>query len=101
MSVATLEAMASGLPLVITRTGGSAELVSEGVNGLTFNWADIDTLTAHLQRLYMNRPLLQSMGNASRRRAGLFSWENAAHSYLDMFEQLTASSLPAKAERVT
>ena len=101
MSVATLEAMASGLPLVITRTGGSAELVSEGINGLTFSWADIDTLTAHLQRLYMNRPLLHRMGNASRRRAGLFSWENAARSYLGVFEQLTASSLPAKAERVT
>jgi len=33
MSVATLEAMAAGLPLIVTYTGGTAHLVEEGVNG--------------------------------------------------------------------
>jgi glycosyltransferase involved in cell wall biosynthesis len=87
MSVATLEAMAAGLPVVVTRTGGMAELVEDGVNGLTFDWADVETLTKHIRRLALDRSLARSMGAASRMRAASFSWEAAAQTYLKMFEE--------------
>jgi glycosyltransferase involved in cell wall biosynthesis len=90
MSVATLEAMAAGLPVIVTRTGGTAELVEEGVNGLTFEWADVGTLTAHLKRLAHDRSLARTMGAASRQRAALFSWEAAAHTYLKLLQDFTA-----------
>jgi phosphatidylinositol alpha-1,6-mannosyltransferase len=93
MSVATLEALAAGLPVVVTRTGGAAELVAEDVNGLTFDWADVATLTAHLHRLALDRPLIRRMGMASRARAELFSWESAAERYLKMFDQIAAGAL--------
>jgi phosphatidyl-myo-inositol dimannoside synthase len=92
MSVATLEAMAAGLPVVVTRTGGTTELVEEGVNGLIFTWADIDTLTRHLRRLATDRRLARGMGAASRSRAASFSWDAAARRYLAMFERMTAYS---------
>jgi glycosyltransferase involved in cell wall biosynthesis len=88
MSVATLEALASGLPVVVTRTGGTAELVEEGVNGLTFDWADVNGLTAHLRRLANDRALARRMGAASRVRATGFSWEAATECYLELFEQM-------------
>jgi phosphatidylinositol alpha-1,6-mannosyltransferase len=88
MSIATLEAMAAGLPVVVTCTGGTAELVEEGVNGLTFDWADVDTLTAHLRRLASDRALARRMGAASRVRAAGFSWDAAAERYLEMFAEL-------------
>lgn len=88
MSVATLEAMAAGLPVVVTRTGGTAELVEEGVNGLTFNWGDLETLTTHLQRLATDRVLARQMGAASRARAALFTWDSAATRYLALFSSL-------------
>jgi phosphatidyl-myo-inositol dimannoside synthase len=93
MSVATLEALAAGLPVVVTRTGGTAELVAEDVNGLIFDWADVATLTAHLHRLALDRPLIRRMGMASRARAELFSWESAAGRYLKMFDQIVAGAL--------
>jgi phosphatidylinositol alpha-1,6-mannosyltransferase len=86
MSVATLEAMAAGLPLLVTRTGGTVELVAEGVNGLTFAWADIDTLAAHLRRLADDRGLARQMGAASRARARAFTWDAAAERLLGMIE---------------
>ena len=86
MSVATLEAMAAGLPVIVTRTGGTAELVQEGVNGLTFNWGDLDALTGHLRRLATDRALARQMGAASRARAATFTWEAAAERYLDLFD---------------
>ncbi len=84
--------MAAGLPVVVTRTGGTAELVEEHVNGLTFDWADLDALTAHLRRLADDRALMRGMGAASRARAAGFSWDMAADRYLTIFERLVASS---------
>ncbi len=88
MSVATLEAMAAGLPVVVTRTGGTPELVEEGVNGLTFQWADVEALSAHLRRLATDRSLARHMGQRSRERATQFSWDVAAQLYLDMFRSI-------------
>jgi len=101
MSVATLEAMASGLPLVVTRTGGTTELVLEGVNGFTFSWGDVDGLTSHLRRLARDRDLIKRMGAASRHRAGMFTWDTAAARYIDLFQRLTPSRLVPHAERAT
>jgi glycosyltransferase involved in cell wall biosynthesis len=89
MSVAILEAMAAGLPVVVTRTGGTTELIEEGVNGLTFDWADVDALTAHLARLATERVLARRMGAASRAKAAGFSWDAAAGRFLEMFAGLT------------
>jgi glycosyltransferase involved in cell wall biosynthesis len=88
MSVATLEAMAAGLPVVVTRTGGAAELVAEGVNGFVFDWSDIATLTAHLAFLASDRCRAAQMGAASRTRAALFSWEAAAGQYQELFSAM-------------
>jgi glycosyltransferase involved in cell wall biosynthesis len=92
MSVALLEAMASGLAVVVTSTGGTSELVQSEVNGLIFEWADIERLTAHLRRLAQDLPLVRRMGEASRRRATDFSWDSAALDYVEIFRQLTAVS---------
>lgn len=89
MSVATLEALAAGLPVVITRTGGAAELVTEGENGLVFDWADIARLTAHLRHLAFNRDLARQMGAAARIHAERFGWENVVRQYQDLFMLLS------------
>ncbi|MGQ9550738.1 MAG: glycosyltransferase family 4 protein, partial [Roseiflexus sp.] len=88
MSVATLEAMASGLPLVVTRTGGTLELVQDGVNGLTFAWGDVETLVRHLTYLATNREVLRQMGVASRRRAAQMSWDAVTARYLEIFNRM-------------
>ncbi len=93
MSVATLEAMAAGLPLVVTHTGGTADLVVEGVNGLTFDWGDVYALSSHLLALSNDRVLARRMGVASRHRAGMFSWEAAAERYLGLFANLISPNL--------
>ena len=97
MSVATLEAMAAGLPVVVTRTGGMAELVEDGTNGFTFDWADVDALTAHIRRLAADRGLARQMGAASRARAQHFTWGGATEQYLKIFEQMAQRPVRAHA----
>src|SRR5262245_42506317 len=93
MSVATLEAMAAGLPLIITRTCGTQELVEEGINGWTHDWGNIETLTAHIKRLAIDRPLARQMSVCSRSRAEQFSWEIGAAAYLELFKQMLTHRL--------
>jgi glycosyltransferase involved in cell wall biosynthesis len=50
-SIATLESMALGKPVVLTRIGGADEQVIPGSNGFLFEPGDIDALTEHLKIL--------------------------------------------------
>ena len=103
MSVATLEAMAAGLPVVVTRTGGTAELVEEGVNGFAFDWGDVETLGKHLHLLAADRSLARRMADSSLDRAAGFTWEEVSERYLGLFSAYcqtlgpeTAAELGAK-----
>ena len=91
MALAALEAMGAGLPLVLTRTGGTDELVEEGVNGYTHDWGDVGALAGHLRRLAQDRPLARRMSLVSRQRAAQFSWEGIAERYLGLFQKLAVS----------
>jgi glycosyltransferase involved in cell wall biosynthesis len=66
-SLAALESMALGKPLVMTDIGGASEQVLHGQTGFLFEPGDIDALTAHLQSL-ASRSLQSRMGSAAQRR---------------------------------
>jgi phosphatidyl-myo-inositol dimannoside synthase len=97
MSVALLEAMASGLAVLVTPTGGTPELVEDGVNGKIFKWADVGHLTSLLRGLAMDRATIRRMGEASRLRAGSFSWDRAANRYLEVLDSI----IPRQAMKAT
>jgi glycosyltransferase involved in cell wall biosynthesis len=50
-SIAALESMSLGKPLILSRVGGAAEQVIPGQTGFLFAPGDIDTLTEHLRTL--------------------------------------------------
>jgi phosphatidylinositol alpha-1,6-mannosyltransferase len=100
MSVALLEAMAAGLAVVVTPTGGTRELIQPEVNGLVCDWADIDRLTVHLRRLAGDRTLTRRMAEASRARASQFSWELAAQRYEELICQLVRWPLASETRLV-
>jgi glycosyltransferase involved in cell wall biosynthesis len=95
LSLAALEGLASGLALVLTRTGGTADLVEDGVNGLTFAWGDVATLTQHLRSLAMDRARVRRMGGQSRLRAERFGWPAITRQFVDVFEAQCGRRNPA------
>ena len=99
MSVATLEAMAAGLPIVCSRASGLSELVSDGVNGFTCEWDDVASLAAHIGRLAGDRSLARQMGSASRNRASRFTWGSATRDYLQLFTALAPQVSRTSTER--
>ena len=67
-SLALLEAMACGLPVVATRLAGIAEAVTEGENGFLLPVSDLDGMSAAIQRLLSGRELAKRMGVNARQR---------------------------------
>jgi glycosyltransferase involved in cell wall biosynthesis len=67
-SLTLLEAMASGLPVVVTDVGGNPELVRQGVDGLLVPRRDPVALGAALLRLLNDPALSASMGQAASAR---------------------------------
>lgn len=69
MGITILEAMASGLAVVISGTGGSAELIEEGKNGMVFRSGDANDLTRKLAGLLTTTHQLEAIGRAARETA--------------------------------
>ena len=86
MSNAALEAMACGLPLLITDTGGSRELIDG--NGSIVPTGDVHALVERL-RAWIDQPnVIHTMGRRSRMCANAFSWENVAKRYRELYYQI-------------
>ncbi len=70
-----LEAWANGLPNLVYRAGGPAELIRDGVDGLQAACGDVDELTRQLKRLAGDAALRRRLGEAGRERVGReFGW---------------------------
>jgi glycosyltransferase involved in cell wall biosynthesis len=64
-SNAALEAMAMGLPVILSRIGGAAEMVEVGRNGFLYSPGDVTELAGHIAALAGNEDLTGRMGRAA------------------------------------
>jgi L-malate glycosyltransferase len=69
LPLSTIEAMASGLPVVTTTAGGLRECVVDGETGLLVPPGDVDALGHALLALATNTELRSQFGAAGKRRA--------------------------------
>lgn len=96
-SIAALEGMALGKPLVMSDIGGASEQVTPGVNGLLFPAGDVGALTDRLRRL-ADPQLRAGMGRrATARVAEEFSVEAMVRAYDSALAELVSRS--ARTER--
>ncbi len=70
-----LEAMASGLPVVVPDQGGQLDHVQHEVNGLVYPSEDQEALVAAVQRLIADSSLRRRLGAAGRAYAEQQRWE--------------------------
>lgn len=94
-SIAALEAMALGKPMLMSDIGGAAELVEPGVNGELFPAGDVPALAQRLQE-FGDRERCAAMGAAARRRIERqFSQEAMRERYVEVIDDLLAARGPA------
>ena len=85
LSYAVIEALAAGLPVVMTNVGGAEELVLEGVNGYRVPTRDVPAFAAVLQRLIEDRDLRARMGRASLLHANCFTLDRMLDQIVDLY----------------
>jgi glycosyltransferase involved in cell wall biosynthesis len=87
-SLAALESMALGKPLVMSDIGGASEQVLHGQTGLLFEPGDIGTLAQHLNAL-SSRALRARMGAAAQRRVrNLFTLDTMTSAFTEQMGRL-------------
>lgn len=95
-SMALLEAMGAGLPVVATRVGGTPELIGDGKNGLLIGTDDSSGLAVAIRQL-IAEPRRRAEFSAENLRLARdrFSWNSTARRYEEIFR---AAIEPAHAQ---
>ena len=82
-----LEALACGLPLIATDTGGTKEILADGRNGFIVRMRDSNDLAEKLEKLVLDPSLVERMGQESLRIAKELSWESVAKGYVELYQK--------------
>lgn len=88
LSLATLQAMASGLPVIAARAGALEELVHDRANGLLFNAGDINEMARCMAEILGNNTLCQQMGAKSLEYSQQHDIQGSARVFESIYEYL-------------
>ena len=87
--MAVLEAMASGLPVVVSDQVGAADVVEHDTSGMIVPVNDAEALTSALSRLVRDAEARRSMGAKARNAVeALSGWDQYAERALARYELL-------------
>lgn len=78
-----LEAQASGLPCIVTDTGGPQDLIQEGITGHITRSNNSDDFTRAIKNLIDNPSLREAMSQAAHQSVAGRTWQKAAQKFWD------------------
>ena len=81
-----IEAQASGVPVVVSDSGGPKELVDDKTNGLVTKSHDVEDFTRAIRALIVDPALRERMGGCARQSVIDLSWPNAFRKFWSMTE---------------
>ena len=76
-----LEAQARGNALISTRTEGGNFLVTDGVNGLLYDFGNQNDLAGKIEKLISDKNLINKMKVENLKRVVEYSWEKIYQKY--------------------
>jgi glycosyltransferase involved in cell wall biosynthesis len=74
-----LEAMASGLPVIVSNMVGAKDCIDIGYNGFVYNYLDNDEMAEMIYFFYKNPDKILKFGERSSELVKKYSWENFIH----------------------
>ena len=87
-SLAVLEAMAAGKPVVASRVGGVPFLVEDGLSGYLVKPNDANLLAANLEKLIREPGIRDAMGERGREVACNYAWSRIAEKVEALYLEL-------------
>jgi glycosyltransferase involved in cell wall biosynthesis len=82
----TYEAMACGLPVIVTPNAGS--LARDGEDGFIIPIRDTESLKEKLLFFYKHRDSAREMGQTARKNISAYTWEQYEHSLIQTYHRL-------------
>lgn len=86
--IGALDAMATGVPIVITPTGFAADIVKHGVNGFFMKFYDKDGLRERLEWIRDNRDEANKIGAVGKRTVAKFTPRAFSEQYISLFRRI-------------
>lgn len=86
--IETIEAMAYGRPVICSAGAGSADAVSDGVDGFIVPARDPKAILDKLIFFRDNEQQKYDMGARAREKAKLFSWEEVERKYVQFYKEI-------------
>jgi len=90
--IIALEAMASGAPVVVSRVGGLAEIVQDGVDGVEVEPNSPPSLAEGISRVLADGAFASSLAARGKEKANSYSWENASRRTQAVYEEAIRES---------
>lgn len=88
-SLATVQALASGVPVLITKSGGPEEIVQHGINGYLVDAGSADALAQGMLTMSRDPALRSRLAKAARARAeSAFSLDMMVQRYRDLHDDM-------------
>jgi len=81
-----LEAMASGVPVIVTENTGAKDAVTQGEDGFVVPIRDVKALKEKILYFYDNPDECRRMGDAAARKAKLHTWESCSEKLIAAYE---------------
>jgi glycosyltransferase involved in cell wall biosynthesis len=91
MALSVLEAMASGLPVIVTPNTGVTDILEHGREGLVVPPRDAAALAQAILELYENEPKRREMGEAASQTARRWTWDSYGDRVASAYARLTAT----------
>lgn len=98
-SIATMEAMAAGLPVVAADAMALPHLVHPGVNGHLYPPGDVDALAIRLDELACDAGARASMGAAGRALVARHDLAGTLESFVSVYRHACGEARPVETER--
>ena len=84
-----VEAMACGVPAILSAACGTAEIITDGANGLILDDpTDAASLAAMIRRLCEDRTFREELGQNAAAKAREFTWERNGQQLTAIFEEI-------------
>ena len=100
MSIALLEALGAGLPVVTTTAGGAGDFLEDQRNSLLVEPGNIPAITRAICQLATDSELRERLGQEARKTATRFSIEQYMESLTNLYEEVASGNREAAAKHL-
>jgi glycosyltransferase involved in cell wall biosynthesis len=92
LGTSILDALAAGVPVVASRTGGIPEMIEEGVSGLLVAPGDPASLARAIERILLDAALRERLIAGGREKVQFFSAQKMAQSTRAVYQRILAKA---------